>query len=62
MEILRQYIRELLIEKRWADFNAPKGKTISLAPDDFSDDPDCVLPGCRDLDDEIFDLVKNAYK
>ena len=62
MKILRQYIRELLIEKKWADFNAPKGKTVRLAPDDFNDDPACVGPDCRDLDDEIYDLVKNAYK
>jgi len=62
MKLLRQYIRELLIEKKWADFNAPKGKTIRLSPDDFSDD--CEGPQCpeRDLDDEIFDLVQNAYK
>ena len=62
MSLLRQYIRELLIEKKWADFNAPKGKTIRLAQDDFNDD--CEGPDCpeRDLNDEIFDLVQNAYK
>jgi len=61
MSSLREYISELLIEKTWADFNAPKGKTIALAPDDFNDD--CVGSKCpeRDLDDEIYDLVKTAY-
>ena len=58
MKILRRYIRELLIEKKWADFNAPKGKVIPILPDDFADD---APPGVRDLDDEIFDLIQTAY-
>jgi len=55
--VLRLYIRRLLIEKKWSDFNAAKGKTIQLKVSDFSD----PLPGVRDLDDEIFDLIQNAY-
>jgi len=58
MKLLREYIKELLIEKKWADFNAPKGKVISILPDDFADD---APPGVRDLDDEIFDLIQTAY-
>ena len=63
--ILRLYVRTLLSEKRWADFNAPKGQTIDLSPEDFDED-ECVEEPCppdvRDLDDEIFDLIQNAYK
>ena len=56
---LRSTLVELkLNEKRWSDFNAPKGKDVDLVPDDFKDsDPD----GERDLDDEIFDLIQTAY-
>ena len=60
---LRLLIRGLLIEKKWADFHAPKGQTISLSPSDFEPE-ECLDPPCpeiRDLDDEIFDLIKNAY-
>ena len=58
MNLLREYIRELLAEKKWADFQAPKGKTIPLSREDFDDD---APPGVRDLDDEIFDLIQTAY-
>lgn len=61
--LLREYIRELLVEKKWSDFKAPKGKTIDLSPDDFVPE-DCEAPPCpeiRDLDDEIFDLIQTAY-
>lgn len=54
---------ETISEKKWADFEAPKGKTIEIDPEDFEkvscDDPPC--PEDRDLDDEIFDLIQNAY-
>ena len=56
---IRQTIREVLLEKKWSDFNAPKGTTISISPEDFSDR---APEGVRDLDDEIFDLIQNAYK
>ena len=54
---LRKVIRKVLLEKRWADLGAPKGKVIDLSPQDFEDTPAEV----RDLDDEIFDLIQNAY-
>ena len=60
---LRNIIRGVLIEKRWADIGAPKGKVISLSPSDFEPE-DCIDPPCpdvRNLDDEIFDLIQNAY-
>jgi hypothetical protein len=57
--VLRAFVRGLLLEKKWADFNAPKGKTIDIAPEDFEEP---VGPPVRDLDDEIFDLIQNAYK
>lgn len=60
---LRHVIRGILLEKKWSDFNAPKGKTIVLTPSDFEPD-ECLEPPCpdeRDLDDEIFDLIQNAY-
>ena len=46
-----------LHEKEWKDFDAPIGKIISLAPEDFDDDD----PVKRDLNDQIFDLIQNAY-
>ena len=58
MRLLREYVRELLLEKKWSDFQAPKGTTIPITPEDFADD---APPGVRDLDDEIFDLIQNAY-
>jgi hypothetical protein len=62
---LRKIIREaLLLEKKWADLNAPKGKVIPLSPDDFGEE-ECVEPPCPEdeitLNDEIFDLIQNAY-
>ena len=57
-ETLRLYVRSLLREKKWADFDAPKGKVIPLIPADF-DDP--ASSEVRDLDDEIFDLIQTAY-
>ena len=62
---LRLYVRGLLLqEKKWADFNAPKGQTIDLSPEDFAED-ECLEEPCppevRDLDDEIFDLIQIAY-
>lgn len=62
-KLLRLFVRSLLREKKWADLNAPKGQTITLSPDDFEAD-DCPSPPCpevRDLDDEIFELIQNAY-
>ena len=62
-EELEAYHTRMLTEKKWADFNAPKGKAIPVFPEDFNDE-DCDEPPCpaeRDLDDEIFDLVQNAY-
>jgi hypothetical protein len=60
---LRSYIRDILSEKKWEDLNAPKGQIINLEPEDFEveacDEPPC--PEIRDLDDEIFDLIQNAY-
>jgi len=54
---------EKINEKKWSDLEAPKGKTIDLDPEDFEEvsceDPPC--PETRDLDDEIFDLIQNAY-
>ena len=57
MNIIRQYVK-ILLEKKWADLNAPKGQTINLDPSDFESSE----PGVRDLDDEIFELIQNAYK
>jgi len=60
---LRSYVSHVLLEKKWADLNAPRGEVISLSPDDFEDDA-CDEPPCpevRDLDDEIFDLIQTAY-
>jgi hypothetical protein len=68
MDLLREYIRELISEKKWADLGAPKGKTIPLKPEDFETSSDFaqdadsgVVVGVRDLNDEIFDLIQTAY-
>ena len=58
MKLLREYIRLKLWEKKWADLAVPKGKVVSLSVQDFEDD---APPDIRDLDDEIFDLIQNAY-
>ena len=64
LKTLRAYVRGILQEKKWTDLGAPKGQTISLSPTDF-ETLECEEPPCpddeRDLDDEIFDLVQNAY-
>lgn len=65
---IRQQIRSALFEsklneKKWIDLDAPKGKIIDLLPSDFDAEP-CESPPCpdvRSLDDEIFDLIQNAY-
>lgn len=55
---LRSMVLEAsLTEKKWADFNAPKGKVIDISPSDFEDSDSAE----RDLDDEIFDLIQTAY-
>ena len=65
MRLLRKYIRTILLEKRWADFNAPKGSVISLQPSDFKhEEGEEISPDeeiSRDLSDEIFDLIQTAY-
>ena len=57
-KLLREYVRLLLIEKRWTDLEAPIGQIIDLEPEDFESDEG---PEVRDLDDEIFDLIQTAY-
>ena len=59
---IRRQLRSALIEsklneKKWADFNAPKGKDVELVPSDFESSESQE----RDLDDEIFDLIQTAY-
>jgi hypothetical protein len=54
---LRQLIRRVLTEKRFVDFNAPKGEYVDLTKSDF--DHDRSDP--QGLDKEIFDLVQTAY-
>ena len=59
---IRRQIRTTLAEsrlneKKWADFNAPKGKVIDISPADFEESN----ADERDLDDEIFDLIQTAY-
>ena len=56
--LLREYIRLLLTEKKWADFEAPKGQIIDLEREDFEGDES---EGVRNLNDEIFDLIQTAY-
>ena len=62
--LLRRIIRGFLLEKRWADFRAPKGSVIDLRPEDFEEE-ECLEEPCppdvRNLDEEIFDLIQTAY-
>ena len=53
---LRGAIRKILVEKNWADLNAPKGKTVNLYPEDFED----YEPGQINLGDEIFTLIQTS--
>ncbi len=57
--ILREYVKEILKEKTFADFGAPKGTLVSLSPSDFRDED--RTPGVRNLNDEIYELIQNAY-
>ena len=63
--LLREYIRRLLQEKRFADLHAAKGEVVPLHPEDFGEEP-CEEGPCppevRNLNDEIFDLIQTAYK
>ena len=56
-QLIKSYVRELILEKKWKDLEAPKGQTIDLKPADFDEDD----PDDPDLNDEIFDLIQNAY-
>jgi len=55
---LRLLVRHILSEKRWVDLGAPKGQVIDLSPQDFLEP---ATPEVRNLNDEIFDLIQNAY-
>ena len=55
--ILRQFIHQILVEKRFADLNAQKGEYVDLTPADFNHD----RSDPQGLDKEIFDLVQTAY-
>lgn len=57
-QLLKEYIEELINEKSWSDLDAPKGKIITLSPEDFAYDDDA---GETQLADQIFDLIQNAY-
>ena len=54
---LRDIIRNVILEKRFADFDPLKGQYVEFAPADFVDQ-DEEEP---DLSDEVFDLVQTAY-
>lgn len=56
-QLIKSYVRELILEKKWKDLDAPKGQVIDLKPADFAEDD----PDDPDLNDEIFDLIQNAY-
>ena len=51
---LRSMVLEAsLTEKKWADFNAPKGKVVDIAPSDFedndSDERDLVMGEAKEI-------------
>ena len=54
---IRAYVREVLMEKKFSDYNVPKG-TWSLVPagDLANHTPEI------DIDDEIYNLVSTAYE
>lgn len=56
MNLLREYIRELLQEKKFSDLKIPKGTWTNVPLQYISSTPDD--PG---LDQEIFDLISTAY-
>jgi hypothetical protein len=63
VKLLREYIKTILREKKWSDFNAPKGAVIDISPSDFVEDEshEGEEVQVRDLDDEIFELIQTAY-
>jgi hypothetical protein len=56
MKLLREYIRELLQEKKFSDLRVPKGVWEKIPPQYISSEPDE-----EGLDHEIFDLISTAY-
>jgi len=56
MNLLREYIREILVEKNFADLNIQKNTWVEVPEKEIAiHTPDI------DLDDEIFDLIQTAY-
>jgi hypothetical protein len=53
---LREYVRAVLLEKRYSDLGVGKGVWSNVDPGDIRRHTDDI-----DLDDEIFDLVQTAY-
>jgi hypothetical protein len=59
MKLLLENWRKFLNEKKWEDFEYPKGQWADVSVDDIKSSGD---PINVDLADELFDLIDNAYK
>ncbi len=59
MKLLFENWRQFLTEKKWEDFDHPKGQWADVSPDDIKSSQD---PINVDLSDELFDLIDNAYE
>ena len=57
MKLLFENWRQFLTEKKWEDFDHPKGQWADVSPDDIKSSQD---PINVDLSDELFDLIDNA--
>jgi hypothetical protein len=57
MKLLLENWRQYLKEEVWADYEHPKGQWEDIPDSDLRHDPEN-----RDITDELFDLIANAYK
>jgi hypothetical protein len=55
-KLLRKFVREVLVEKRFADLGVSKGKWTNIPSEELA-----VHTPEIDLDDEVFDLITTAY-
>ena len=56
MNLLREYIREIISEKKFADLNPTSGQWMDVPEEEIA-----VHTPEIDVDDEIFDLIQTAY-
>ena len=61
MKLLLENWRKFVNEKKWADYDAPKGKWLDVPVEDIAAAAS-ERGGEINLADELYDLINNAYK